>query len=131
MKLLLVEDSARLRNVIKENLTEQRPFAIDNFASTQAEAIQLLDMQQFDMMLVDIELAEGNGFNVIKHTLGSDYRFKPPLTVILTNHAYGYYRNNARLLGVTYFFDKSMEFDLALQTILHEVDKFNDSNATH
>ena len=56
MKLLLVEDSARLRNVIEENLMEYSPFTIDNFATTQAEAINLLDTQQFDMMLVDIEL---------------------------------------------------------------------------
>lgn len=131
MKLLLVEDSARLRNVIEENLTEYRPFTIENFATTQAEAIELLDMQQFDIMLVDIELKEGNGFNVIKHTLCSDYRFKPPLAVILTNHAYGSYRNKARQLGVTHFFDKSMEFDLAVETILHEANRFFSTNATH
>jgi DNA-binding NarL/FixJ family response regulator len=131
MKLLLVEDSARLRHVIEENLTEYRPLAIEHFATTQAEAIKLLDTQQFDMMLVDIELADGNGFNVIKHTLCNDYPFKPPLVVILTNHAYGSYRKKARQLGVTHFFDKSMEFDLAVETILHEADRFSTANTKH
>ena len=124
MKVLLVEDSEILRNVIKESLMECKGLLVENFAATQTEAIALLDAQKFDMILVDIELSEGNGFEVIKHTLTADYPFKPPVFVMLTNHIYPHYRNSAKQLGVTYFFDKSMEFDLAVETIINEADKF-------
>ncbi len=108
----------------KESLMECKELVIENFAATQTEAIKLLDTQQFDMMLVDIELSAGNGFEVIKHTLTADYAFKPPVFVMLTNHTYAHYRNSAKQLGVTYFFDKSMEFDLAVETIITEAEKF-------
>jgi DNA-binding NarL/FixJ family response regulator len=125
MNVLLVEDSEMLRNVIKESLTECSQVAVSGVAATQLEAIALLDEQQFDMMVVDIELADGNGFEVIKHTLESNYPFKPPVAVMLTNHAYTHYRRSAHELGVNYFFDKSMEFDKAVETIISEADRFS------
>jgi DNA-binding NarL/FixJ family response regulator len=125
MNVLLVEDSAVLRNVIRDSLTECSQLAVSGLAATQAEAIALLDKQQFDMMVVDIELAGGNGFEVIKHTMDSHYPFKPPVAVMLTNHAYAPYRNSAKQLGITHFFDKSMEFDLAVETIINEAGRFS------
>lgn len=127
MNVLLVEDSAILRNVIRESLMDCKQLVIEKFAATQEEAKRLLDENQFDMILVDIELAEGNGFEVIKHTLQPDYPFKTPVFVMLTNHTYPHYRKSAKLLGVTHFFDKSMEFDLAVETIIREAEKFTAS----
>ncbi|HEY7987411.1 MAG TPA: response regulator [Methylophilaceae bacterium] len=124
MNVLLVEDSEMLRIVIKESLMECKELVMEKFAANQAEAIKLLDEEQFDMMLVDIELAEGNGFEVIKHTQTPEYRFKRPVVIMLTNHTYPHYRNSAKQLGISHFFDKSMEFDLAVETIITESDKF-------
>ena len=124
MKVLLVEDSALLRDVITENLKDCKQLDITQFAVTQSEAIALLDSQQFDMLLVDIELAEGNGFEVIKHTKTSDYTYKAPVLIILTNNSHPHYRNFARQLDVQYYFDKSMDFELAMETILREAAKF-------
>lgn len=129
MNVLLVEDSEMLRIVIKESLMECKELVIDKCAATQAEAIKLLDEEQFDMMLVDIELGQGNGFEVIKHTQTPEYLFKPPVVIMLTNHTYPHYRNSAKQLGIAHFFDKSMEFDLAVDTIIAEADKFSAANS--
>jgi DNA-binding NarL/FixJ family response regulator len=129
MKVLLVEDSILIRNTLIEILSSNSNLTVNGMAGTQNSAIALLDEQQFDMLLVDIELAEGNGFEVIRHTLRSNYAFKPPVLIMLTNHANTQYRKLAKELGVNYFFDKSMDFDLAIETIELEAEKF--TKATH
>jgi DNA-binding NarL/FixJ family response regulator len=124
MKVLLVEDSVLIRNTLIEILNSNGNLTVNGMAATQNSAINLLDEQQFDMLLVDIELAEGNGFEVIRHTLRANYPFKPPVLIMLTNHANTQYRKLAKELGVNYFFDKSMDFDLAIETIESEAEKF-------
>jgi DNA-binding NarL/FixJ family response regulator len=129
MKVLLVEDSVLIRNALIDILNSSTDLNINGIAGTQNSAIALLDEQQFDMLLVDIELADGNGFEVIRHTQKANYPFKPPVLVMLTNHANSQYRKLAKELGVHYFFDKSMDFDLAIETIESEAAKF--SNTMH
>ena len=125
MRVLLVEDSKILREAIKEMLKDCARVNIDDHATNKLEAISLLDTKEYDFMIADIELAEGNGFEVVKHTLSPDYKFKRPLTLMLTNHAHGYYKSIAKQLGVKYFYDKSMDFETAIQTIEEESKNFS------
>jgi DNA-binding NarL/FixJ family response regulator len=125
MKILLVEDSLLIRNTLIEILDNSSDLTVNGIASTQNTAIALLNEQQFDMLLVDIELAQGNGFEVIKHTQSAEYPFKAPVCVMLTNHANTQYRRLAGDLGVKHFFDKSMDFDLAIETIESEAALFS------
>ena len=125
MKMLLVEDSTLLREVLCENINNLKNLSVEGMAATQAKAISLLNEIQFDILLLDIELSEGNGFEVIKHTKKLDYAFKAPILMMLTNHANQHYRSMAKDLGVHYFFDKSMDFDLAIQAIEFEAESFN------
>ena len=125
MKMLLVEDSTLLREVLCETIDNLNNLSVGGMAATQSKAISLLNEIQFDILLLDIELSEGNGFEVIKHTKKPDYAFKAPIIMMLTNHANQHYRNMAKDLGVHYFFDKSMDFDLAMQAIEFEAERFN------
>src|SRR5690348_610320 len=98
MKVLLVEDSVLIRNALMEILIGSPDLTIDGIAATQSNAIALLDEQQYDMLLVDIELAQGNGFEVIRHTQRDDYPYPQPVFVMLTNHAHPQYRTLAKNL---------------------------------
>lgn len=129
MKVLLVEDSVLIRDALMEVLSGDNNLTVDGIAATQSNALALLDTQQFDMLLLDIELAEGNGFEVIRHTQKTGYPFKAPVLIMLTNHANSQYRKLAKDLGVKYFFDKSLDFDLAIETIEREAAMF--SNPAH
>lgn len=120
MKILLVEDSKLLREAISDMLSGYENISIEDIATTKSEASRLLDKKQYDLVVADIELAEGNGFDVIKHTLQDSYAFKPPTVVMLTNHANRYYRNMASSLNIKYFYDKSMDFEAAIQSIVDE-----------
>ena len=127
MKMLLVEDSNLLRELLFENINNLKNLSVEGMAATQTKAISLLNEMQFDILLLDIELSEGNGFEVIKHTKKPQYPFKSPILMMLTNHANSHYRSMAKGLGVHYFFDKSMDFDLAIQAIELEAERFNNN----
>lgn len=116
-KVLLVEDSPLIRDVISEMLNDCSQLAIEDIATTSHEAIDLLDRREYDLVVLDIELAQGTGFDVVRHTRQQDYRFKTPDIVMLTNHGNNYYRNLASDLGVQYFFDKSLQFDECMTVI--------------
>ncbi len=124
MKMLLVEDSTLLREVLFETINNLSNVSVTGTAATQYKAIELLDASPFDILLLDIELAEGNGFEVIRHIQKASYPFKQPILMMLTNHAHPHYRNLAKTLGVHYFFDKSMDFDLAVEAIELEANRF-------
>lgn len=123
MRVLLVEDSALIRDAIVDTLSGNSSIKFEGFAATQEDAISLLHEREFDLMLVDIELAKGNGFEVLKAVQQEDYAHLKPVCIMLTNHAYTHYRQQAQNLGVDYFFDKSMDFDLAIETIEIEANK--------
>lgn len=124
-KLLLVEDSALIRDVIVEMLHDCDQLAIENIATTSDEAIGFLNSGEYDMVVLDIELAEGTGFDVVRHTKQQDYPFKKPDIVMLTNHGNSYYRNLARDMGVNYFFDKSLQFDECMEIIQQRANTLN------
>jgi DNA-binding NarL/FixJ family response regulator len=125
MQMLLVEDSTLLRDVLIETIAHIKDVTVAGAAATQQHAISLLDSTAFDIVLLDIELAQGNGFEVIKHIQKKNYLNKTPILMMLTNHAHTYYRSLADDLGVDYFFDKSMDFDLAIAAIELEAEKFS------
>jgi DNA-binding NarL/FixJ family response regulator len=124
-RLLLVEDSALIRDVIVEMLHDCDQLAIKDVATTSDEAIDLLNSRQYDMIVLDIELAEGTGFDVVRHTRQQGYPFKSPDIVMLTNHGNSYYRNLAETLGVDYFFDKSLQFDECMEVIQQRASALN------
>ena len=134
MKMLLVEDSKLLRDILFDAISQLGNVDVSGTATTQEQAISQLNEGAFDIVLLDIELAQGNGFEVIRHIqqkyLQQQYaELKQPVLMMLTNHAHPHYRSLAKTLGVPYFFDKSMDFDLAIDAIELEAERF--SNAQH
>ena len=72
MKLLLVEDDGLLVGALRD-LLESEGYATRN-VSRQDEALALLESERFDLMLLDVSLAQGNGFAVCQgaRTLAPD-----------------------------------------------------------
>ena len=115
--VMLVEDSVLIRQALTDALASSGVALFDGFASTSQEAIAILRARRFDMIVVDIELAHGTGFDVLQEINKEDFPYPPPISMVLTNHAYVIYRHRANALGVKYFFDKSMHFDEAIEAI--------------
>jgi DNA-binding NarL/FixJ family response regulator len=121
ISLLLVEDSPIIRDAVAETLSRNCGITIEAWAATQESAIQRLQLQPFDLLMVDIELAQGNGLEVLKWLSAQDFPHQKPVCMVLSNHAHPQYRRCAKELGAAYFFDKSMDFDHAIKAIKAEV----------
>jgi CheY-like chemotaxis protein len=105
-RILLVEDSEVLSRRLIDLLSEPGRLAVAAQAATQGEALVKLQDGAYDVLVVDIELAEGNGVAVIRtarqlHPPGSQ-----PLIVVLTNYASDFVRDHCFAAGADYFLDK-------------------------
>ena len=116
MRLLLVEDSCLLQERVLEALAEYLPGVPVDTAQTQDGALTQLTQHDYGLLIADIELAQGNGFEVIRQSRALKGT-QAPRVVILSNHANNHYRKLAHDLGVQHIFDKSMQFDEAMALI--------------
>ena len=124
-KVMLVEDSALIRDALTNALAQSSVANFDGFATTATQAINELRAKRFDIVVIDIQLAEGTGFDVLQDLNLADFPYSRPVCLVLTNHAYPIYKHKAELLGVKYFFDKSMDFDEAIEAIEMEATRLH------
>jgi len=111
-RILLIEDSAVLTRRLVDLLSEPGRVAVAAQASTQSEALQRLQEAVFDVLVVDIELAEGNGVAVIRHARQMYPPQSQPLIVVLTNYASDFVRDHCFAAGADYFLDKMRDIAL-------------------
>lgn len=108
MKLFLVEDSPLLAERLEAMLASLPGIEVVGRASTAAAAIRGILERRPDLVVLDIHLAEGSGFDVLRelHALAADVE-----VVMLSNYSSDPYRQIAERFGAKAFFDKSKEFE--------------------
>lgn len=107
MKVFLVEDAPLLRDRLTKLITSVGASAVGHAAGAR-EAIDAILAAQPDVVVLDLHLKEGNGFDVLRAVgkAAPEIRF-----FVLTNHPIESFRAVAKRLGARGFFDKSTEFD--------------------
>ncbi len=105
-RILLIEDSQVLSRRLVDLLSEPGRLAIAAQAATQSEALSRLNEGLYDVLVVDIELAEGNGVAVIRQARSLYSPEAQPLIVVLTNYASDFVRDHCFAAGADYFLDK-------------------------
>jgi two-component system, OmpR family, response regulator len=111
LRILLVEDSARLRVRLDEMLTTPGLARVTAMAATELEAAEQLDALVFDVLIVDVELREGSGINVVKKARARWPTPLKPLIIVLTNYALPTVKARCLAAGADYFLDKMQQFD--------------------
>ena len=111
-RILLIEDSAVLTRRLVDLLSEPGRVEVAAQAATQAEALLRLREAGFDVLVVDIELAEGNGVAVIRQARQMYPPEAQPLIVVLTNYASDFVRDHCFAAGADYFLDKMRDIAL-------------------
>lgn len=72
MKILIVDDHPLIRLGLKRTLAAEKDISVAGECGTAAEALAMLDAAQFDVLVLDINLPDGNGLNVLRTIRKSD-----------------------------------------------------------
>ena len=83
-KILIIDDELSGRRLLESFLRSQQ-FAVST-AGTLAEADRLMKQEFFDLLLVDLELPDGNGTSLIEQAGRMDF---PPVCIVLSGNGSG------------------------------------------
>src|SRR5690349_17686089 len=111
-RILLIEDSDVLSRRLVDLLSEPGRLMVAAQAATQSAALARLTEAVYDVLVVDIELAEGNGVAVIRQARQLYPPETQPLIVVLTNYASDFVREHCFAAGADYFLDKMRDIAL-------------------
>jgi two-component system response regulator DevR len=114
MKVLVVDDSISIRERLIVMLGEIENVEVVGQTQDVSEAITMIRALRPAVVVLDIGLAEGNGFDVLQALQQEAIN---PVVVMLTNYVAAQYRQRALQWGVRYFFDKSSEFRQVSETL--------------
>jgi two-component system, NarL family, response regulator DevR len=114
LDIFLVEDSPPVRERIVAMLGAIAGVCVVGFAAAADEAIRAILELRPQVVLLDLKLAQGTGFDVLRgvrpHAPGIDF-------YMLSNFATPAYRRSAEELGARGFYDKSREFSQLLDLL--------------
>jgi DNA-binding NarL/FixJ family response regulator len=114
IKILIVEDSRVVRDRWRNLLAGLEGIEIRGLAEGPDEALHLLQGTEFDAVLLDFRLKDGDAFPVLK---AAKELHPAPMVIVLSNHSQPQYRDRCLQAGADYFFDKAGEFDRALHVL--------------
>jgi len=118
-------------DLIKDRDTgESKGFAFVTMA-TQSDAVLRLQESTYDVLVVDIELAEGNGVAVIRQARQLYPPDAQPLIVVLTNYASDFVRDHCFAAGADYFLDKMRDIALLKAVVVDGRSKWAPPVASH
>jgi len=83
MKILVVDDEAPIREMIKKGLSQMGGYSVE-VAQNGAEAIEKIEKDVFDLVLTDLKMPEMDGLELLKNIKGT----RPEVMVIMMT-AYG------------------------------------------
>ena len=109
--VLIVDDSATIRKNLARIFAESEEIEVVGEAADARQGLELARTLHPDLVTLDLRMPGGSGLNVIKQIK----QLEPsPIVVVLTNYAHAAYRRRATEAGADFFFDKSSEFNKAL-----------------
>ena len=109
MHALVVEDSPQIAERLVELVSVPDRVEVVATAATEDEALNACDRYTINLAIVDLQLAQGTGFGVIRR-LRAATGANPACIVVLTNHAVPALKVAAFEAGADYFLDKSKDF---------------------
>ena len=107
MRVLIVDDSALIRDRLTTLLNEVAGVEIVGYAEKVAQAISALRQLKPDAMTLDLRLPDGNGLTVLQ--LIQRERL-PTAVIVLTSYFYPQYEKRARAAGAYAFLNKARDF---------------------
>jgi DNA-binding NarL/FixJ family response regulator len=130
MNVFLVDDSVLMRQRLRRMLADVHDIHVIGEAGEVQEATDAILEQKPDVVLLDIQLFNGSGIDVLRNLKKAE---SAPAVIILTNYPYPQYRQKCLEAGADFFFVKSSEFDqviLALKQLRQQTHNAQTSDHT-
>lgn len=119
VNLLFVEDSELVVWKLKKMLSGINNLKIIGTAAGESEAIRTIGERNPDLMILDLSLSEGSGFQVLEKIQNTDNK---PYVIVLTNNSDEFVRDKCMNLGADIFLDKSNEFEKVYEILKHKAE---------
>ncbi|QAU36087.1 response regulator [Janthinobacterium sp. 17J80-10] len=119
LRIFLVEDSAEVRELLIQNLTNIPGIELAGVAEAEEDALDQLSRASCDILILDIRLKQGNGMSLLR-TLSRGPNPGAGVKIVFTNNASDTYRRAGEQYGAGFFFDKSTDF-LQLRSVVQEL----------
>jgi DNA-binding NarL/FixJ family response regulator len=119
VRTLIADDHALVRAGIRALVEKIEGVTVVAEAGTGSEAINLINELVPDLVLLDITMPDGNGFDVLQHV---QKKFSTIRVIVLTVHEAGEYAIRALREGAAGFLPKSAastELEQAIQTVMN------------
>lgn len=114
MTVFLVDDSAPLRERLVELLSCLPDLKVAGQASGVEEAVKAIGEVQPDLVVLDLQLADGSGIEVLERV--KDHT-PFPVVIVLTSYPYPHYRRRCLEAGAEFFFEKQSEFSQFIEVL--------------
>ena len=114
MKVLVVDDSATVRDRLVEILSTLQGVEHVGTASRASEARDAIQATPPDVVVLDIHMPGGSGLEVLGALRAHEQRI---MTIVLTNDPAPQWREACLRGGADFFFDKSADFQQAIDVI--------------
>ena len=108
MMVFIADDSDPVRRRLIALLSEIDGAEVIGEARNYDEAVEGIRSLKPHVVILDIQMPGGSGIDVLKN-IKQDSR--PPVVLMLTNHASPQYRKKCMEWGADFFLDKSREFE--------------------
>ncbi|MCL5952363.1 MAG: response regulator transcription factor [Chloroflexi bacterium] len=124
MKVYVVDDSAIIRDRLKRMLADELNIQTIGETGDAQRAVEAIREQKPDVVLLDIQLLNGNGIDVLEQVK----QVQPaPAVIVLTDYPYPEYRDRCMQAGADYFLIKSVEFDQVIPALNQIATRARDS----
>ena len=119
VRIYIVEDSRLLAGALRLHIRENRNLELVGQAATEKQAIEEIRAMRPDLVLLDINLEQGDGFEVLANVSHDE---PAPVVAMMTFEPPPALRSRAGKSGAHLFFDKASEAG-ALLDLLNNLGK--------
>jgi DNA-binding NarL/FixJ family response regulator len=126
MMVFIADDSDPVRERLIALLSEIDGAEVIGEATNYDEAVEGIRSLKPHIVILDIQMPGGSGIDVLKE-IKQDSR--PPVVLMLTNHASPQYRKKCMEWGADFFLDKSREFESLASIFINLIKQYASGGA--
>jgi DNA-binding NarL/FixJ family response regulator len=114
MRIFIADDSLAILDRFVKMVSQIHNAKVVGLASNGEDAITSIQKLKPDLVILDLRMPKGNGFDVIKNIKKNKLL---TIVLVLTSFATISHKKLCKQLGVEYCFDKTTEFEQAIEVI--------------